>query len=248
MRLAKIDAIRGITLISMILYHAAWDIVYIFGHDIPWYRNNPGFIWQQSICWTFILLSGFSWSLGKRHLKRGLTVFLCGAVITLATALFMPEDVVWFGILTFMGSAMLLTIPLDKYFRIRSRTGGITLMICAIILFFLTRDINTGYLLNIRLPQSLYSDYFTAFLGFPPAGFFSTDYFSLIPWFFLYLAGYSLYFILPVGNKEHPLTKALTGSICPPLEFIGKHTLIIYMLHQPVIYGVMMLISSFRAF
>ena len=244
MRLAKIDSLRGLNLISMICYHAMWDIVFLFYGGFPWYSGMPGFYWQQSICWTFILLSGFSWPLGHRHFKRGLTVFLCGALITFVTALFMPAEAVWFGILTFMGSAMLLMIPLDKLIRPENRTRALILGIISFLLFLAVRDINVGRILGFTLPSALYADHATAYLGFPPAGFFSTDYFSLLPWFFLYLCGYALHFLLPLDDSDHPITLFLTKSICPPLEFIGRHTLIIYMLHQPVIFGILSLINS----
>ena len=57
-RRQTLDAVRGCALASMILYHAAWDLVYIFGVSWPWYRGMGAYVWQQSICWTFILLSG----------------------------------------------------------------------------------------------------------------------------------------------------------------------------------------------
>jgi len=239
MRLAKIDGLRGLTLISMVLYHALWDVVFIFGRDIPWYNRTPGFIWQQSICWTFILLSGFSVGLGKRQLRRGITVFLCGAVISAVTIVLMPEDAVRFGILTFMGSAMLLMIPVQRLLGAPGRTGSASLLIVSLFLFMLTRRINSGYLLNLRLPEAWYANDLTAFLGFPPADFFSTDYFPLIPWVFLYLAGYGIYGIMSGERGDSGIKAFLKEGSCPPLEFIGRHTLIIYMLHQPVIYGLL---------
>ena len=74
-RLALPDCIRGLTLISMIAYHGIWNLVWLYGMDWQWYRGLPGYIWQQSICWTFLLLSGFCWSMGRQPLRRGLTVF-----------------------------------------------------------------------------------------------------------------------------------------------------------------------------
>ena len=65
-RLHFLDALRGVTLISMIAYHGMWNLVYLFGVQAPWYRGTPGYLWQQSICWTFILLSGFCWSFSLR--------------------------------------------------------------------------------------------------------------------------------------------------------------------------------------
>lgn len=108
-RYQVLDTIRGCALVSMILYHASWDLVYMFGVDWPWYHGFAAHVWQQSICWTFILLSGYCFSLGRRQLRRGLTVFLCGALITAVTWAFMPENLVLFGVLTLLGSSMLLT-------------------------------------------------------------------------------------------------------------------------------------------
>jgi len=55
-RYAAIDAIRGIALINMIAYHAAWDLVYLFHIDWPWYHSAGAQIWQQIICSTFMFL------------------------------------------------------------------------------------------------------------------------------------------------------------------------------------------------
>ena len=114
LRYGVLDSIRGSVLISMILFHACWDLVYLFDKDWIWYRGTGAYIWQQSICWTFILLSGFCWSLGKKPVKRGLLVFLAGAVVSIVTILFMPKDRVLFGILTLIGSCMLITVLLHK--------------------------------------------------------------------------------------------------------------------------------------
>ena len=69
-----IDNIRAIAMISMMIFHAVWDLVYLYGMDWEWYRSDMAFVWQQSICWTFILLSGFCWSFSKNPLKQGLIV------------------------------------------------------------------------------------------------------------------------------------------------------------------------------
>lgn len=270
MRLAKLDLLRGLTLISMISYHFTWDLVFLYGFNIPWYNELPGFLWQQSICWTFILLSGFSWSLGHHHLKRGLIVFLCGAVVTAATLIFMPADVVWFGILTFMGSAMLLMIPVDRLLN-KKRTPALyaAVLIISLSLFAVTKKLDNILWIRDMIPHiagndgiagilSRGQDYLLAFLGLPFPGFFSTDYFPIIPWFFLYLTGYLLYQILMCGNEravsagnlntadsmpsKSNSRSILSGSLCPPLEFIGRHTLIIYLLHQPLILLITMVI------
>ena len=90
----------------MIIYHAVWDLVYIFGCDWKWYKSDMAFYWQQSICWSFIFISGFCWKMSKRNLRRGLQVFGGGLVITFATLVFMPDSRVIFGVLTLIGSSI----------------------------------------------------------------------------------------------------------------------------------------------
>ena len=107
-RYALLDELRGLDLVSMMLYHACWDMMFLFGIWMDWYAGMPGRLWQQTICWVFILLSGFCVPLGHRTLKRGAQVFAAGALVTVVTLVFMPEDRVVFGVLTFLGSAMLL--------------------------------------------------------------------------------------------------------------------------------------------
>lgn len=108
-RYALLDELRGLDLVSMMLYHGCWDLVNLFGIQADWYYGLPGHLWQQSICWVFILLSGFCVQLGHHTLRRGAQVFGAGALVTAVTLLFMPEDRVIFGVLTLLGSAMLLT-------------------------------------------------------------------------------------------------------------------------------------------
>ena len=116
-RYALLDELRGLDLISMMCYHGLWDVVFLFGVQLPWYTGMPGHLWQQSICWVFILLSGFCLPMGHHPYKRGALVFGAGALVTAVTVLFMPEDVVLFGVLTLLGSAMAITALLEKALR-----------------------------------------------------------------------------------------------------------------------------------
>lgn len=244
-RYELLDSLRGLVLISMILFHACWDLVYIFGKNWDWYQGTGAYIWQQSICQTFILLSGFCWSLGKKPAKRGLIVFLAGTLVSAATILFLPQDRVVFGVLTLIGSCMLLTVLFHKV--LQYVPSGIGLIIC-IFLFVVTKNINSGYLgfksfHIIKLPISMYKGLIMTFLGFPSPDFYSTDYFSLFPWLFLFLAGYFLFGILYKPGNGKILDKYFIWGI-KPLSYLGKHSLIIYMLHQPVIYGLFMLLDK----
>ena len=232
-----LDSLRGLILISMIAYHTVWDMVYIFGEKWNWYKSDGAHIWQQSICWSFILLSGFCWSFGKKKWKRGMIVFGAGIVIMLTTAIAMPENKVLFGVLTLLGSCMLLMIPLEKILkRIKPLCG----LLLALVLFLFMYKINQGYLgfgewQAVVLPKRWYANLFTAYLGFPTGAFRSTDYFPILPWCFLFVAGYFLHRVF----VEKELLTYLEKGKNRVLEHLGKHSLVIYMLHQPLAYGVL---------
>ena len=142
-RYALLDELRGLDLISMMCYHGLWDVVFLFGVQLPWYTGMPGHLWQQSICWGFILLSGFCLPMGHHPYKRGALVFGAGALVTAVTVLFMPEDVVLFGVLTLLGSAMGITALLEKALRkIPPAVGAVV----SVALFGLTYHAQLGYL------------------------------------------------------------------------------------------------------
>ena len=239
-RYTMLDCIRGLILISMMIYHAVWDMVYIFGANWQWYHTRSAYYWQQSICWGFILLSCFCWSFGRKKWKRGLMVFGAGLLITAVTAIIMPENIVIFGVLTMLGTCMLLLIPLDRVLYKANPFWGIAI---SFVLFVVTKNVNTGSLgigswELCTLPKELYANWFTTYLGFPVSGFYSTDYFSVFPWIFLFVTGYYLHKILE-SKKLLAICDSFKNSV---LEWIGKHSLIIYLLHQPVIYVVLMLV------
>lgn len=217
---------------NMIAYHIIWDLIYIF-NLLP-YQSAAVYIWQQGICRTFILLSGFCCSLSRHKVKRGLTVLFSGFLISAVTRVVLPQDKVIFGVLTLIGSCMLLIIPLSNILKRFNPFAGI---IFCIILFLITKNINYGYIgfgnFNIyMLPEYLYRNTATAYLGFPPYGFFSADYFPLFPWIFIFICGYFLYNILNQKKMLHYLEKKISS----PVEWFGKNSLIIYLLHQPAIY------------
>lgn len=242
-RYILLDILRGCCLVSMILFHGVWDCVYLFGVSVPWFGKTPGYLWQQSICWGFILLAGFCIPFGKRPLRHGITVFACGALVTAVTRLFLPENLVIFGVLTMLGSCMLLTALLDKYLK---RVPAVWGMAWSFLLFCVLRALNEGFLgfEGLRLapvPDFFYRNYITTFLGFPMEGFTSVDYFSLFPWLFLFWTGYFAHFKVMGGRGERWLKKG-GGKLLP---WMGRHSLLLYMVHQPVIFVVLTLFFHF---
>ena len=232
-RLELIDSIRGITLISMIFYHFVWDMVYLYGHRWRWFDSAQ--IWQQSICITFITLAGYSFCLGKHHLKRGLLAFGGGIIVTLVSLFLAENSLVIFGILTLLGSAVLIMIPLEHIFK---KVPAVLGAVISLLAFLVTKNCSYGYLdffvFKTELPEGLYRSLFTAFWGFPENSFYSADYFPIFPWIFLFIFGYFLYRTLEKWDLNKKLFSK--GKI-PVLSFLGKHSLIVYLVHQPIIYG-----------
>ena len=265
-RLETLDLLRGATLISMILYHGMWDFIYLsetggrMSALKDWYKGPGGFFWQQSICWTFILLSGFCVPFSRHIFRRGLQVSAAGLAVSAVTLLWMYDERVVWGVLSFLGAAMLLSgavrllrgnrpgcsawqMPSASEEKSRACRGkaAVGFVLCC-LLFYIFRWVNIGYLQvlpgrDIVLPEFLYRDGISGAIltvvGFPMKDFFSTDYFSLLPWIFLFRAGFYLHGIMmESGWFSHPVFRLRL----PVLNWMGKHSLLIYLLHQPVLY------------
>ncbi|MDO5146650.1 MAG: heparan-alpha-glucosaminide N-acetyltransferase domain-containing protein [Eubacteriales bacterium] len=235
-RYEKLDTFRGMMVLSMVLYHGVWDVVYLFGKDVSWYGGWQGRLWQQSICWSFIFLSGFCCTFGKSKWKNGVRLMLSGGAVTLVTLLVMPQYPVIFGILTFLGMASCLVKVLEPWLR---RWASLPASIGSFLLFLVLGRINEGYvgwrfLGSFALPKGLYRDWITALIGFPFPGFASSDYFSLFPWIFLYAAGF--FSCCWMKEKKERMYRLERGSL-PWISWMGRHSLLLYMLHQPLLYG-----------
>lgn len=252
-RLAKrnryqlLDTLRGLLVLNMAAYHALYDVVHILGYPLEWYTSTPGYVWQQSICWGFIFLSGFCFRLSRHPVRHGLIVLGAGVAVTAGTWLFMPSERILFGVLYLLGLSGLIQCGV---WALWGRLGyrpfpawlGLALSLGAFILF---RDVPKGWigfegLRLCPLPEALYSVGGLAVLGFPGPGFWSSDYFPLVPWFFLYLGGYFLWRLIGPRSKVMARLKPGVG----PLAFVGRHSLIIYLLHQPILMGIFLLVGQ----
>jgi uncharacterized membrane protein len=158
---------------------------------------------------------------------------------TCVTVIAEPNQAVWFGVLNLIGcSMMIVSVLSDNLKKISPLSGALI----SLLLYAVSYDLQKGCvgffgLDIVKLPDFLYSCKYLAFLGFPSSDFVSADYFPIIPWIFLFTAGFYLWNFIAQKN----LAKYFEFKI-PLFDKIGKYSLWIYLAHQPVIMGVLMLI------
>ena len=233
-----LDSLRGISIISMIAFHLCYDLFMIYGINTSWYFYPITAVWERSICVVFILGSGMCLNFAGYGIKRGILLNLAGFAVTCVTVIAEPNQAVWFGVLNLIGcSMMIVSVLSDNLKKIRPLSGALI----SFLLYAVSYDVPKGYvglfgLDIVKLPDFLYSCKYLAFLGFPSSDFFSTDFFPLIPWIFLFAAGFYLWNFIVEKN----LTKYFELKI-PVLDKIGRYSLWIYLAHQPIIMGILML-------
>lgn len=236
-RYTVLDTLRGLTLLSMILYHLCYNLNDIFGVPLPWYRSAGTQLWQLSICGTFLLLAGVCTHLTRRPFRRALRVGAAALLVSLVTYCFMRSELIVFGILHCITWCLLFFAVARPLLRkIPVKTG----LIVNILLFAATYRVPRRYLLfqpfAIPLPQSWYLSYWLSVIGLLSPDFSSADYFPIFPYMFLFLAGHFL------GRWLDRLPESVRSFSIPPLSALGRHSMAVYLLHQPVLYGVMTLI------
>ncbi len=241
-RVGLLDEVRGLSILLMVVYHLFFDLVYLYGLDIPAFHSPILAFLQPFFAGVFIFISGVACRYSRNNLKRGVLCFALGLGLSAVTLLFVPEAAILFGILHFLGIAMMLYGLLHKAMdRVRPWLGAVI----ATVLFAVTYTLPKGTLgigaVSFRLPDALYDTPFLFMLGLPGQGFFSADYFPLIPWLFLFLSGACF----GVYVKENRLPAWCYKTYVPPLAFVGRNTIWVYLLHQPVVYGVLYVVFFF---
>lgn len=241
-RLCMLDELRGIAIIAMVIYHTIYSMAFIFNLDSGYELFFQAEKYQPLIPILFITLCGISCSFSKSNLKRGSLIFAIALAITIATYIFMPSIAIIFGILHFIGLALILYSITEKRIKKIPENIGATI---SLALFIILYNIPNGYIgyqpfLSLELPPQLYSCYPLFIIGLPTPDFSSGDYFPLIPNIFL------LYFGCFLGRLiiKNGAPDFMYKKLCPPLDFLGKHSLLIYVVHQPLIIGVLFLITS----
>lgn len=231
-RVHAFDLIRGFSVISMVLFHYCYDLRFLAGEPLNFFVSPFIDIWRASISWTFVFVAGSMYSFSHNNLRRAGKYLLVALLIFVATSIAQVDVPINFGIIFCMGACTLTAFFLDK---LRVLPRGIVASVLLLLLFLSSLHIPQGYVslfgLRAFLPQQLYDCGRLSWAGFPGPFFSSGDYYPLLPYVFLYLSANSL--------TSHAKQTGFPGWFVKikgaPLEFVGRHALPIYLLHQPVL-------------
>lgn len=230
-RFWEIDFLRGVAIVMMIIFHIVFDMTFFGVRDFA----VNGIYWRVFARLTaiiFLLLVGISLTLSysrflkikqtkpqfKKYLKRGGTVFIYGILITIFTLFLIGEAYVRFGILHLIGISIIFAYPFLKY-KYFNFVLGILIISLGIILRNYAFDFD-----------------WLLWLGFIPKNLYTVDYFPLFPWFGVVLIGVFLGNMLYPGyNSLIVLPDYSKNIFFRSFSFLGKNSLLIYLIHQPII-------------
>ncbi len=237
-RVKMLDILRGAAVIGMVLHHALVSYEIVFQQSVPILYTAVFTAVQLLFVAVFLIISGICTHYSKNVLKRGVIVFLAGMLLTVATCYVLPAFEIYglniyFGILHMFGLSMILYALTQKVLKkIPAPVGIIVFTLCfiAYYAFYLSGPTSDSWLL---LP-----------FGFLPNSMeYYGDYYPLLPFFFLFLVG------TYIGKyvKANKFPNWFYNSSCPPLEFCGRYSLYVYILHQPIIFPIMILLYSLKS-
>lgn len=220
-RVTFFDELRGAVIISMTAFHAMYDLVYLYGLDIPWFSYYPiQEYWRISISWVFLALAGWMTAHSHNNFRRACIygLFACG--IWVATMLAAVDVPISFGIIFCMAGSTILWCGIEHLPSKLLDRHPIALSVGLVALFLITYTV----------PRHRYSIEGLAWLGFPDKGFSSGDYYPLIPFSLLYTA--SAVLARSWQNHSHAYPDWMYRQHAPMLAWMGRHSLVIYAAHQ----------------
>lgn len=222
-RIELIDAIRGFDLYVMVVHHICYDLCAFLGFPWVWFSNPVWDVVHYLSAGTFILLAGVSANFSRSNTKRGLRTLAIALGITVVT--YLMDMPILFGVLHLLGACMVL-YGLTQGFWQRLPAWVIPALSAA------------GTLATARLVNGWPSALPHLWMfGLVTPDFFSSDYFPLLPWVFVFLFGTWAGRYIRAGR----LPRRFYEAKAPRLAAVGRHSLLIYVAHQPVIYALVML-------
>lgn len=224
-RIEAIDLARGVALVAMAIYHFAWDLEF-FGYAEAGLTGHGGWkIFARSIASSFLFLAGVSLFLAHAEAfrrisfaKRFVQVAGAAAAISAATYFAVPNGFIFFGILHQIALASLLGLA---FLRL---PWPATLAVAAAV---------------VAAPHYLRSPFFDHpawwWVGLSSVNPRSNDYVPLFPWFGAVLTGIAAARLARGAGLLDRLARLPTGAWSQPLRFAGRHSLAVYLIHQPVL-------------
>ena len=228
-RYPEIDMVRGVAILMMILFHTLFDLNFFQIISIEIY-NGFWHYFAFATASLFLLVVGISLTISRARAQKGLSgnrlalrfvyrgarIFLLGLLVTLGTWLYLREGFIVFGILHLIGVSIMIS-PL--FFRFKKWNIALG------ILFILI-----GYVFSLISGPSWLLP-----LGIHPPDFWSVDYEPLFPWTGMVLIGIGTGgYLYPDGMRRFTIP-GIPRVFNLPLAFLGRHSLLVYLVHQPII-------------
>jgi uncharacterized membrane protein len=225
-RIAGVDALRGLALGAMIAYHFCFDLRY-FGLIRADFEHDPFWLGARTlILSSFLLIAGVSLALAERAGREPTRFWRHVAIIAISAlavsgasyALF-PRSYIWFGVLHAIAVSLILARPLVPFPRAALAIG--ILVIVA----------------GVGLSHPAFDTRAFGWIGFMTVKPTTEDYVPLFPWAGVLLCGVAL------GHARERVRAAAAPLAAAPAWFLwaGRHTLAIYLLHQPLLLGALWL-------
>jgi brp/blh family beta-carotene 15,15'-monooxygenase len=230
-RVKYIDFFRFLAIINMVIYHAYYDLRFIFLIDNSVFESKFWYILQQYVCISFIFLSGLSCNYSEKLLKKAQKLLIISILITVVTVLLSKELAIYFGIIHFLTVLTLLLHFIKKINLSNKNNATLFFIFMGLFILFKSKLLFTipfygkFYIIMTKLP-------FSFVIGFPKNSFYSSDYFPILPWIFLGLAGYYFFGTSMAKKMEEAFKNVKMPKI---ITLISQKSLLIYILHQVII-------------
>lgn len=238
-RIHFLDTLRGVIIIGIIIYHLLFDLSDIFSLNLPFLGWGIFNFIRDSGAGLMIILCGISCNFSHNNVKRGLICLGVALAFSLVTYFFLPNEFIYFGILHFLSIAILLYSLIHKFIERIPWYVAIILYVIFILIFMIPEGKFGLFGFKFADVPIGIDNVVTYCFGVPGyTGRISADYFPIIPWMLLFLSGA----ILGRYVKAGKIPKWWYKDYCKPVTFVGTKTLYIYVLHQPILYGVLSLI------